>query len=406
MIRREFLRYTSRTALATFLTQAWSCSGSKNTRRLVDTPEKRAQYLKNMLGRLCTDIGPHTTGTPEMERAATIIRDELKAGIPLTDFDRYTFEKWELVGKPEFFVGETSLEAVPRHGCAGTSPEGIYGIIRRTEAGGYVIADEVSGKIIATIAVSPYGRAIPGFASVGSLTGFGIGKQDIPVLDSAAADKTPVRAVAQVRFVPGMPGCNVAATIPGTSSDEILFLAHADTVYTSPGANDNTASALVMIMMAHAFSGTKPKHTLTFVATDGEEYGLLGARHYAERRRQEGTLGNIKFITNFDSLTYGPNLWVTSLDSELREMLRTINEDLKINGTPRFSDEDGYILDNAPFRDSGARAVNMNSRGYDDLTLPVYHRPEDTAETVHEDCVENSFLVFTEYIRRLEAMKG
>ena len=156
-----------------------------------------------------------------------------------------------------------------------------------------------------------------------------------------------------------------------------------------------------MLMMAHALSGSKLKYTLTFIATDGEEYGLLGAKHYAERRKQDGTLGNIKFITNFDSLTYGPNLWFSTLDSNLKGIFQSIHADLQIKGTPRFSEEDGYILDNAPFRDSGARAVNVNSRGYDEETLPLYHRPEDKAETVHENCVENSFLVFMEYIRRL-----
>ena len=129
MIRRDFMRRTSKLALVGLVPQAWSYARGNNTYSLVDTPEKRANYLKTMLKRLCTDLGSHPTGTPEFEKAATIIRDDLKAGIPMTDFDRYPFEKWELVGKPEFIVGNSSLETFPsspRPGRVGTPPEGVY----------------------------------------------------------------------------------------------------------------------------------------------------------------------------------------------------------------------------------------------------------------------------------------
>ena len=54
------------------------------------------------------------------------------------------------------------------------------------------------------------------------------------------------------------------------------------------------------------------------------------------------------------------------------------------------------------FRSAGARTVDLNSRGYDEKQLPLWHRPEDTADTVPLDCVENSFLVFDEYLRRIQ----
>ena len=115
-------------------------------------------------------------------------------------------------------------------------------------------------------------------------------------------------------------------------------------------------------------------------------------------------MNDIKVILNFDSLTYGPNLWVYTIDKKLQSIIQSIHDDLEIAGTPKFYDSDGYQLDSLPFRKSGARAAYINSRGYDDETLHLWHRPEDLPETVHVDCVENSFLVFREFIERVQEL--
>jgi len=411
MVRRDFMRCASTAALIGLVPRAWSFAQDTTTSGLVDTPEKRARYLKTMLKRLCTDLGPHQTGTPEFAKAATIIRDDLKASIPMTEFDRYPFEKWQLVGKPEFFIGGKSIEtasSTPRPGGdrMPTPPEGVSGIIKKVGNGskdgrisGYVIADSITGDALLNISINLNGRAIPA-APLMNKVGFGIGIKDAHLLEAAAANKTPVRAVAHAVPVQNTFGINVVATIPGQTSKEILFLAHADTVYQSPGANDNTASMLIMLMIAHTFSGTKPKYTLRFIPTDAEEYGLLGATHYAELRKKEGTFGDIAYLVNFDSLTWGPDLEFVTQDSGLMKILKSICADLKIPGTPRFINRNAFTNDATPFSDSGARAVYGNSSG-DKVTWSVYHRPEDTAETVNEKWAENSYLVFTDYVRRI-----
>ena len=399
MLRRNFISSLAFSVLAAGTLKSCTTSHTVNP---VETTEKRADYLKKLLKLLCTDLGPHPTGSAEFEKASRIILEEMKAATPLAELDRYVFEKWEPVGGAECEVGGKKIETILHHGCAGTPSEGIKGELIKKDTGfPWRLVGESTGDELAQVRVAPFGPAIPNFGGLHSAPKFTVDKDKAGLLNEAAKNRIPVRFKAEARFVPDSHGYNIVGQIPGKSIDEIMFLAHADTVYTSPGANDNTASMIVMLMLAHAFSGTVPKRTLTFVATDGEEFGLLGAKHYADRRKREGTLGNIKFITNFDSLTYGPNLWITSDDEELVSILLAINEKPGIIGTPRVSEKSGYVLDNRPFNESGARAVNMNSRGYDEKTLPLYHRPEDTAETVHVDCVENSFLVFREYIERV-----
>jgi len=86
---------------------------------------------------------------------------------------------------------------------------------------------------------------------------------------------------------------NVEATINGTdeSSDEIYIIcAHYDTVYSSPGADDDASGTVAVLMAAFIMSQYHYQfnHTIKFVAFSGEEQGLLGSRIYAANATDEG----------------------------------------------------------------------------------------------------------------------
>jgi hypothetical protein len=160
-----------------------------------------------------------------------------------------------------------------------------------------------------------------------------------------------------------------------------------------------------MLMLAHAASGSRPRRTTTFIATTAEERGYLGAKHYAQTRKERGTLGDIKVCINLDSLTYGPNLQIATTDAELERMILDIHRDLKIASQPRVLHQND-TMDSAPFLASGARTVHLNSRGDDARTLPLWHRPEDRAETIKPEFIENSFRILVELCARLHAVPG
>jgi len=411
MDRRSFLAVAGSTALSgsAFITgpSAHAATIQHNT----ETEEGRFFFCRDMLSRLCTDLGPRPAGSASFEKGIHIIRDDMAASCVSAELDHYTYEKWELVGEPIFRTGDVTLDGYPFHGCSGTPKDGIRGVLKKADSGGYpfMVTDRSTGKMSAYVSISSYGAGIPRSAyrrEEKTHTIIGLGKYDVPSLDRAAESGTPVFIRAVTKFTPDFPSWNAVGTIPGRTSKEILFLAHADTVYPSPGANDNTASVIVMLMIARAFSDLQQEYTLRFVAAGNEEYGTFGARHYAERRMREGTMKDIRFIVQFDSLTYGPNLLLTSNDARLRSLVETINKDLGVAGTPRHIESDAYVMDAEPFKPSGARAIYINSRGYDGITLPVYHRPEDVPETVGFDCVDSSFRVFTEYIRRVQNIGG
>jgi len=395
---------------AAFATLAgWSCRG--NNAKVLGLPvdaTQRKHYTEQLLNQLCTQIGPRPTGSPAYKLGAQRIFEELEKSLPEVAYDSYRFNKWELEDAPELFVGDKQLETYLAVGSKGTPSGGLVGVVERMGDLYFLIANDSSKRVIAHIAINKYGKAIPldhSLADRFAPPAFCIGKQDAAYLEEAEQTKTPVRVSATVQFSENGEGINVVGQLPGQSSDEVLILAHADTMYNTPGAIDNTASLIVMVMLAHeAAKRGSHHHTMTFVATDGEEFGYLGAKHYAEVRSRADTMKHIRYVINFDSLTWGPNLWVNSLNDEVKDLIKSIHGDLGIDAYPRFESRDGFFMDSEPFRVSEGRGLHINSRGYDAHTLPRYHRPDDDAANVPMDCVEIGFQVFNEFLKRIDRL--
>lgn len=412
MKRRDFIDVAYKSAFMAAIVNG--CSIKETVQygsHLVETPEKRAEYLAKLLKALCTDLGPHPIGSPEYDKAALIVKKEMEKSLPIVELDTFTYERWVMRSEPEFYVGDRWLEVYPGHGTSGTSPEGIIGILKKIDDEGgipYGVADVSSGDIKAYVTFAPRGNARPRpYYSYNRKPKcppiFIIGKQDVPVLEDAVENEVPVRMNVQIDFIPNTPTSNVVGILPGESKDEIVFLAHLDTVYPSPGANDNTATVIIMLMWAHALAETRPKKTLTFIATTGEEYGKLGAINYVEKRKREGTLQNIKFVFNFDSFTWGPNLVVFSKDKELISLVYELDRRYNKKGVPEPGDGDGFWLDARPFRETSARALSISSVGYDVADF-CWHRPNDIPENVPVECAEIGFLIFNEFIKRVQDM--
>lgn len=93
---------------------------------------------------------------------------------------------------------------------------------------------------------------------------------------------------------------NVVAVLKGTmpeaSARRYLVMGHLDSRVLdpldaesdSPGANDDASGVALALAIARALADTPLDSTVVFVATSGEEQGLLGARNLARRARDEG----------------------------------------------------------------------------------------------------------------------
>jgi Peptidase family M28 len=94
---------------------------------------------------------------------------------------------------------------------------------------------------------------------------------------------------------------NIEAEIPGTHPEIILIGAHYDSVFSSPGANDNGSGVAAMLALARRFANRQPERRLTqtpyrtlrFVAFVNEEppyflSGEMGSLVYARRCKERG----------------------------------------------------------------------------------------------------------------------
>jgi hypothetical protein len=371
-------------------------------REVLDTPQQRGAYLQRLLHALCSDRGPRPSGSKSYDAGIAIVQRELQRALPKVVRDTLQFRRWIPVGEPLFQIAGQRLETYVADNSPSTASDGARGVLRKD--GQYVVVDLAAGRVLARAGISEFGRAIvSNHSGNDDVPLFNIGRQDIETLDRAAREELPVEVRAQSKWIPGVKTSNVAGMLPGASSDEIMIVAHADTKYNTPGAHDNTASLITMLMLAHALSGTQLNRTMSFLATAAEELSFLGAKHYAEMRRKKGTINAIKVCVNLDSLTYGPNLQINTTDARLAQLILDIHRDLAIGTAPKvFSRDD--TMDSAPFLAAGARTVHLNSRGDDARTLPLWHRPEDRAETVRPEFVESSFLVLRELAKRLQTV--
>lgn len=190
----------------------------------------------------------------------------------------------------------------------------------------------------------------------------------------------------------------------------ILIGAHYDTVFNSPGADDNATGIAVLLELARFFSQEIANYPLRFVAFDMEEYGLLGSTAYAQLLRQEKQ--PLRLMLSLEMLGYcdkSPNSqkYPTGLDLfypntgdfiALVGNLFTIPEMLKLKGKIRQANVNcewlpagirGSIVpdtrrsDHAPFWDNGYKAIMVTDTA--NLRNPHYHSVSDTLDTLDLD---------------------
>jgi len=189
-------------------------------------------------------------------------------------------------------------------------------------------------------------------------------------------------------------GVNIMGVIPGTRVTDryIVVTAHYDHVGISDGqiyngADDNASGVATMLELATQLKAEPPEHSVIFVAFDGEERGLLGAKHFVEA--PPVPLSSIILNVNYDMTARAETdgkLWVTGTYQHptLRPLLEAVAGRGTISlafgkDTPQDTGSDNWV----EASDHGAfyRAqVPFLYFGVD--YHPDYHRPSDDFERI------------------------
>lgn len=199
-------------------------------------------------------------------------------------------------------------------------------------------------------------------------------------------------------------------------SDEIVLLgAHYDTVYTTPGADDNASAVAVMLEVSRCLAQHTGKRTVRYVAFACEEppyfnFGAMGSQHHAlqSRQRNDKILGMLCLeMVGYYALSKGSQTIPPTIPNWMRRFFPSRGNFLAAVGNmpswklcwqfrrgfkrgtrrmPLFSiclpEKIGEIRlsDNSSFWDQDYPALMLTDTSF--LRNPHYHQPSDTPETL------------------------
>jgi hypothetical protein len=279
-----------------------------------------------------------------------------------------------------------------------------------------ITESEVRGHVGVLAHDSMYGRWSPGpeieksaryiadqFAAAGLRPGTGAGYLQWFQIEALGQVTASAVSASLIPGNPGGPGSspNVIGWIEGSDptvrDEHIVFTAHFDHIGTAPvasptgdyiynGADDNASGTAALIEIAEAFASlpAPPSRSVVFVATSGEERGLLGALHYTTDPTLPltSTLANI----NLDMIGRNDPATVRAIhrsDSDLGELAESVallHEDIGV--TPIDVTDNALVQrsDCWAFISLGVDALFLHSGLHDD-----YHGLDDEIERLDSE---------------------
>lgn len=337
-------------------------------------------------------------GTPTEEKAASLIREELKSFGMESMLSEFTFNTWE-IRKAELTVTEPynkTYQVTGYQRCGSTAGEGVEAEFLYVENGDDISLSHAAGKIVMVneiVRKDMYLKLLKagaaGFVSIsGSPTD--TGEDRIP--RAAAIPQKVYEALNEKERIQGVgihyldavemvtegakkvrltllqeevtrTSRNVEARIQGSDhADEILTLtAHYDSVPEGPGAYDNMAGAAIIMEVCRYLKEHQPRRTVEFVWFGAEEKGLLGSRHYIKMHEYE--LGKHRFNMNVDlaGQLVGGNVLGVTADPSVCSMLTYLAAETGIGMTTK---NQIWGSDSNTFAWKGIPAMTLNRDGF------------------------------------------
>ena len=205
-------------------------------------------------------------------------------------------------------------------------------------------------------------------------------------------------------------GVNIVAERLGTDKQAgtILVGAHYDSVFQSPGADDNASGVAVVLEVARLLGTEATPRTLKLVLFDKEEAGLLGSRAFAAKKTHLKDLQGaiIMDMVGYACYTPGCQKYPTGLpitppsdkgdflavvgDTEHLPLLNSFGQNVRSPQLPAvltvpiplkgLLTPDTLRSDHAPFWYQGVGAVLVTDTA--NLRTPHYHKPSDIPKNI------------------------
>jgi aminopeptidase YwaD len=197
----------------------------------------------------------------------------------------------------------------------------------------------------------------------------------------AAAGVGDFRLAIDAKRIPAK-ACNVTARKNPGARKKIVVCAHLDTRPGTPGALDNGAGAVTLVLLAEMLKDYRGSTGIELVAINGEEhYSAGGELDYLGR--YGGELERVAIAVNMDGLGYVKGKTAFSLyecpDAVARKARAAFGSFDTIAEGPQW-----YAGDHMVFVMSGRPAIAVTSDQAPELSAEIIHTPRDTPGLV--DC--------------------
>jgi aminopeptidase YwaD len=230
---------------------------------------------------------------------------------------------------------------------------------------------------------------------------------DIWVSPDFPRDAKSVKLDIDKELIENHEASNVIAYVEGKHAADsfFVFTAHYDhigmqgkKVY-APGANDNASGVAMLLSLAEHYAKpeNQPDYSMMFIATAGEETGLLGAYHFVENPLIP--LENIKYEINCDMIAdNSPDIYVEISETGENglELFNEINEKNSYFTKLDQGELEGNS-DHFPFAEKKVPAIFFMMKGD---AFEVYHTPLDNTDNIYLENYSKLYKLILEFVER------
>ena len=416
---------------------------------LINNEVQQNSEAYQQLKKATETIGHRATGTENGRKAEEYAADLLRSYGYEVSFQEFTFSGWNRKSL-DLKINNQPIKAVAlAHSPANVSVSGeLIDLGNGLEEDYKKIGDKVKGKIVfaalglldetpkeienlhrseKTALAEKYGakgiilfnRPAGGILLTGtaSVTGKII---KIPAINISLEDGLKIKEnltkgkeIAKIKMkndVGQMKGRNIIAKKIGSQfpNEKIVLGGHLDSWDLATGAIDNGVGSFSVMDIARTYKklNLQNDRTIEFVLFMGEEVGLVGSKHYVNQALKDGSINQIKAMSNMD-MTTNPKSYYSTMESNLSILTDYANDVQKVIPDFKLKTFASVDLhsDHQPFMLQGLPIIGLSDSQFTKGALNCYHANCDTFDYVEEVGLKNNVILETYLLYRLSNLK-